>query len=133
MDLSIYTEHPVKDWKSVFCMEHQEALKQEILKILHQYDSFHGRMTIDILFIAKNKLVLRVNLCFSNFGRKILDEIPIEVKRNGFSNTMITILKKTFTNQKFIEKVWYACVRHGYISEDYDVMGKLLDTMRILL
>ena len=34
MDLSIYTEHPVKDWKSVFCMEHQEALKQEILKIL---------------------------------------------------------------------------------------------------
>ena len=34
MDLSIYTEHPVKDWKSVFCTEHQEALKQEILKIL---------------------------------------------------------------------------------------------------
>ena len=34
MDLSIYTEHPVKDWKSVFCAEHQEALKQEILKIL---------------------------------------------------------------------------------------------------
>ena len=35
-------------------------------------------MTIDILFIAKNKLVLRVNMCFSNFERKILDEIPIE-------------------------------------------------------
>ena len=34
MDLSIYTEHLVKDWKSVFCTEHQEALKQEILKIL---------------------------------------------------------------------------------------------------
>ena len=34
MDLSIYTEQPVKDWKSVFCTEHQEALKQEILKIL---------------------------------------------------------------------------------------------------
>ena len=34
MDLSIYTEHPVKDWKSVFCMKHEEALKQEILKIL---------------------------------------------------------------------------------------------------
>ena len=28
--------------------------------------------------MAKNKLVLRVNICFSNFGRKILDEIPIE-------------------------------------------------------
>ena len=34
MDLSIYSEQPVKDWKSVFCTEHQEALKQEILKIL---------------------------------------------------------------------------------------------------
>ena len=34
MDLSIYTEQPVKDWKSAFCTEHQEALKQEILKIL---------------------------------------------------------------------------------------------------
>ena len=35
-------------------------------------------MTMDILFMAKNKLVLRVNMCFSNFGRKILDEIPKE-------------------------------------------------------
>ena len=34
MDLSIYNEQPIKHWKSVFCTEHQEALKQEILKIL---------------------------------------------------------------------------------------------------
>ena len=34
MDLSMYTEQPVKDWKSGFCTEHQEALKREILKIL---------------------------------------------------------------------------------------------------
>ena len=34
MDLSIYTEQPIKDWKSVFGTEHQEALKREILKIL---------------------------------------------------------------------------------------------------
>ena len=34
MDLSIHTEHLIKDWKSVFCMEHEEALKQETLKIL---------------------------------------------------------------------------------------------------
>ena len=33
-DLSMYAEHPIKDWKSGFCTEHQEALKQEILKIL---------------------------------------------------------------------------------------------------
>ena len=25
--LSMYTEHPIKDWKSVFCTEHQKALK----------------------------------------------------------------------------------------------------------
>ena len=35
-------------------------------------------MTIDILLMPKNELVLRVNMCFSNFGRKILDEIPKE-------------------------------------------------------
>ena len=35
MDLSIYIDDcPVKEWKSVFCTEHQEELKQEILKIL---------------------------------------------------------------------------------------------------
>ena len=34
MDLSIHTEHPIKDWKSAFCTEHQEALKQDLLKIL---------------------------------------------------------------------------------------------------
>ena len=34
MDVSIYNEQPVKNWKSVFCTEHEEALKQEILKIL---------------------------------------------------------------------------------------------------
>ena len=34
LHFSIHTEHPIKDWKSVFCMEHEEALKQEVLKIL---------------------------------------------------------------------------------------------------
>ena len=34
MDLSIYNEQPIKHWKSVFCTEHEEALKQEISKIL---------------------------------------------------------------------------------------------------
>ena len=90
-------------------------------------------MTIDILFIAKNKLVLRVNMCFSNFGRKILDEIPKEEKEKWIFEYDDNDIEKTFTDQKFIEKVWYACVQHGYISEGYDVMGKLLDTMKIVL
>ena len=32
--LSILAEHPIKHWKSVFCVQHEQALKQEILKIL---------------------------------------------------------------------------------------------------
>ena len=35
-------------------------------------------MTVDMLFMAKNKLVLRVNMCFSNLHSKIFCEIPIE-------------------------------------------------------
>ncbi len=30
-------------------------------------------MTIDILFMAENQLVLRINMSFSNFENKILD------------------------------------------------------------
>ena len=89
-------------------------------------------MTIDILFIAKNKLVLRVNMSFLNFGRKILDEIPKEEQEKWIFKYDNNDIEKTFTDQKFIEKVWYACVHHGYISEDYNVMGKLLDTTRII-
>ena len=78
--------------------------------------------------------MLRVNMCLSNFGRKILDEIPKEEQEKWiFEYDDNDSEKKTLTDQKFIEKVWYACVRHGCISEDYDVMGKLLDTMRIVL
>ena len=33
-DLSIHAQHPVEHWKSVFCMENEQKLKQEILKIL---------------------------------------------------------------------------------------------------
>ena len=89
-------------------------------------------MTIDIVFIAKNKLVLGVNMCLSNFERKILDEIPIEEQEKFIFEYDENDIEKTFTDQNFIGKVWYACVRHSYISEDYD-MGKLLDTMKIVL
>ena len=34
IDSSILNEHPIRDWKSVFCVGHQQALKQQILKIL---------------------------------------------------------------------------------------------------
>ena len=33
-DLSIHVQHPIEHWKSVFCVENEQKLKQEILKIL---------------------------------------------------------------------------------------------------
>ncbi len=77
-------------------------------------------MTIDIMFMAKNQLVLRVNLCASNFENKILNDLISDY------------YGETFTDKEFIEKVWRACVHHGYISEDYDIMGKFLDMMKII-
>jgi hypothetical protein len=61
-------------------------------------------------------------MCFSSFDDKILDEMTEEeLERNGFP---FYEDDKTVTNQEFIEKAWYACVEHGYISTDYDVLGK---------
>ena len=99
---------------------------------VYRNDSFQtniDRMTIDVVFMAKNKVVLRVNMCYSNFASKILDEQPIEERWiPDFDGD-----DQAFTDQEFIEKVWYAYVRHGYISEDYDIMGKLINTMKIML
>ena len=70
--------------------------------------SFHsnlGRMTIDLLFIANNKLVARVNMCASNFGNKILDTFT-EEELEKFTpipkgdNTE----DETFTCKEFIER-----------------------------
>ena len=33
-DLNIHAEHSIKHWKSVFCVENEQKLKQEILKML---------------------------------------------------------------------------------------------------
>ena len=90
-------------------------------------------MTTGIVFMSKNKIVFRINMCFSYFGEKILNEILIEDQGKRIfeydDNTENTFL----TDRKLVEKIWYACTRHGYISEDYNVMGKQVDTMRIEL
>ena len=53
------------------------------------------RMTIDILFIAKNKLVLYVNICVFQISKERSSmKYRKKSKRNGFSNTTTTILKK---------------------------------------
>ena len=33
IDSGILDEHPIRHWKSVFCVEHQQVLKQQILRI----------------------------------------------------------------------------------------------------
>ena len=51
------------------------------LMLVYRNDSFQTNidsMTIDVVFMAKNKVVFRVNMCYSNFASKILDEQPIE-------------------------------------------------------
>ena len=34
VDLSIYTEHPIEHWKTVFCVENEQSLKQKVLEYL---------------------------------------------------------------------------------------------------
>ena len=97
--------------------------------VVHGHDSFRTKMTIDILFMAKNKLVLRVNMCCSNLESKILGELPIEDQWVPDFNAD----DRTFTDKDLIEKVWNGCIRHGCISQDYEIIGKFLDEMKIEL
>ena len=102
---------------------------------VHQHDSFHDRMTIDILFIAKNSAITCTSCqyVFLKFRRK--DPWWDTDRRAREMDFRVRCQRywKNIYGSKFIEKVWYACVRHGCIAEDYDIMGKLLDTMRIIL
>ena len=84
--------------------------------------------------MSKNKIVLRINMCFSYFGGKILNEILIEDQGKRIFEYDDNNTENTFlTDRKLVEKIWYACACHGYISEDYNVMGKQVDAMRIEL
>ena len=96
--------------------------------ILIIFASVVSSMTIDILFMAKNQLVLRVNMCASSFCNKILNELKDEEIEEGVLNDDD---EEIFTNKEFIRKIWYACVKHGYISEDYDIMGQFLDMLKV--
>ena len=73
-------------------------------------------------------------MCFSNLHSKIFCELPIGDQKKWIFD--FDADDQTFSEQGFIEKFWYACVRHGYItyiSEDYDIMGKFLDAMKVRL
>ena len=80
--------------------------------------------------MAENQLVLRINMSFSNFENKILDGLS-DIEKEKW--VPIFDYDKMFTNIEFIGKVWHAFVSYGYISEDYNVMGKFLDQMKVSL
>ena len=90
-------------------------------------------MTIDLVFLANNKVVARVNMCASNFGNKILDTFTEEeLETIAPVSQSDETADETYTCTEFIERVWDACVRYGYISNDYDVLGKFLDRLKIV-
>ncbi len=80
--------------------------------------------------MAENQLVLRINMSFSNFEYKIWDGLS-DIEKEKW--VPIFDDDKMFTNIEFIRKVWHACVSYGYISEDYNVIGKFLDQMKVSL
>ena len=71
-------------------------------------------------------------MCAFSFGNKILDTLT-EEELEKFTPILKDddIEDETFTCKDLIEKVWDACVLYGYISQDYDVLGKFLDTLKI--
>ena len=77
-------------------------------------------MTIDVVFMAKNKVLLRITMGVTNFYCKIIRELTTE--------ELEISLRETHTDKKLIQKVWCICVHYGYISENYDVTE--LDAMK---
>ena len=65
-------------------------------------------MTIDVVFMAMNKVVLRITIGVTNFYCKIIRELTTE--------ELEVSLRKTHTDKKLIQKVWCICVHYGYIS-----------------
>ena len=89
-------------------------------------------MTIDILFIENNKLVLRVNMGCSSLYCKILSELTDEEFEKWLPDFDASA-DMTLSDTEFIQRVWNACVAYGYTSEDYDILGKFLDKMEIII
>lgn len=82
-------------------------------------------------FLLRDNSHFLSNMCRSSFDVKILDEVTEEeLETNGFP---FYEDDKTVTNQEFIENIWYTSVKHRYISTDYNIMGKFVGKMQIVL
>ena len=83
--------------------------------------------------MAKNKLVLRVNMCFSNLHSKIFFKLPIEDQKKWIFD--FDVDDQTFSEPGFIEKVSgthvFVMVIFQKIMPSWD-MGMFLDAMRYM-
>jgi hypothetical protein len=67
-------------------------------------------------------------LCVCGFDGVIFEDITDEEVDKWFPNGEEC---KTYDDKKFIDKVWDGCVQWGYISEEYDILGRFLDEIEI--
>ncbi len=82
-------------------------------------------MTIDLSFFHEGKLVVCVNMTASNFYDKVCEEITegdmmldIDDEKTG---------EEAFADKMVIKKIWDGCLKWGYISRDYDILGLWVD------
>ena len=86
-------------------------------------------MTIDLSFFHEGKLVVCVNMTASNFYDKVCEEITDE----GLEGDMMLDIddektgEEAFANKMVIKKIWDGCLKWGYISRDYDILGLWVD------
>ena len=70
-------------------------------------------------------------MCASSFYDKVCAGISDE--EIDFGDTVIIEDEETgdeiFTDKTFVKKIWNACLEHGYISRDYDILGLWVDKM----
>lgn len=80
--------------------------------------------------MAKNEVVLRINMSVTNFYCKILRELTTE-ELNRFLLLAMVAVKKHIPIKSLLERFWCTCVNYGYNWDDYDVME--LDTMKFVV
>ena len=90
-------------------------------------------MISELVFIQNNNLAISVvRMGCSNLCCKILSELTREEFQRwlpDFSAREDT----TSSDPEFIQNVWNMCIMRGYIPEEYEVMSKHIDKIKIIV